>query len=222
MVKQRLFYKAARLNGFDFYTAKTINYREAIGKTVLCPNAQNEHPDIWHTHAELCSNTVIHASHKPNDVFVGAKIPCSVYRVRGTPVIGDETKSGFKELFIIKEIPQGKLDKLFGWKYSEASNPVNPLKIKPPMIGKEQKLLLKKWDSVWASVWAYFGSLFPNVKKWKYVKYRRGEYPFQSAVDLWKQGLVASFDGSKWQLHGNEKADVLFEISVDDLKNLVI
>jgi hypothetical protein len=66
-------------------------------------------------------------------------------------------------------------------------------------------------------VYAYIGSFF-KLKEWKYVKHKKGVYPFQPAVDLWNMGLVASFDGSKWRLHGGEKAEILFEITQEDLK----
>ncbi len=32
-----LFWKAANPSGWDFYTGKTINYRDAIGQVVKCP-----------------------------------------------------------------------------------------------------------------------------------------------------------------------------------------
>jgi hypothetical protein len=94
------------------------------------------------------------------------------------------------------------------------------------------------WDSVWASVWAlvwasvrdsvwasvrasvgaYMGTLFPKVKEWKYIDYRKkpfnkmkGKYPFYPAVYLWKRGLVPSFGGEKWRLHGYKDARVLWE-----------
>jgi len=61
------------------------------------------------------------------------------------------------------------------------------------------------WDSVWASVWAsvgaYIGSLFP-IKKLK---------QFAPAVELWKLGLVPSFDGKLWRLHGGKDAKILWE-----------
>lgn len=73
------------------------------------------------------------------------------------------------------------------------------------------------WTSVWASagnsavdsavdsagdsVWAYTSSLFPNVKKWKYIKQAKGVNPFQSCIDLWRGGYVPSFDGHIWRLH---------------------
>jgi hypothetical protein len=81
-------------------------------------------------------------------------------------------------------------------------------------------------DSVWASVrdsvgdsvWAYVGSLFP-LSEWKYIDYKnplfeKGKYPFQSVVDLWKLGLVPSWDGKVWRLHGGEKAEILWKGTV--------
>jgi hypothetical protein len=58
------------------------------------------------------------------------------------------------------------------------------------------------WDSVWASVGAYIGSLF-NI--WD------GKYKFQPSCDLWKRGLVPSFDGKTWRLHSGKKAEVVYE-----------
>ena len=59
--------------------------------------------------------------------------------------------------------------------------------------------------SVGASVWAYIGYIFaPVVEAWK------ERYPFQSAVDLWKLGLVPSYDGSVWRLHGGPRGGILY------------
>ena len=69
------------------------------------------------------------------------------------------------------------------------------------------------WGSVWDSVWAYIGSLFrvPRVA-WKNTEHIPGDgYPFQPAVDLWHQGLVPSYDGTKWRLHGGLDGRVLWE-----------
>jgi hypothetical protein len=63
--------------------------------------------------------------------------------------------------------------------------------------------------SVGASVWAYMGSLFPQITEWKNAP-RCAGYPYQSCVDLWKQGLVPSFDGKIWRLHGGGGAKVLW------------
>ena len=80
------------------------------------------------------------------------------------------------------------------------------------------------WDSVWAavrasvrdsvvdSVWAYVGTFF------KLPKWQEG-YPFQSAVDLWEMGLVASFDGATWRLHGGPNGQVLYTISQERLRS---
>ena len=74
--------------------------------------------------------------------------------------------------------------------------------------------------SVWASVWdsardsarAYISSLFPNIKKWKYVNHEDGVNPFQSCIDLWKGGYVPSFDGKTWRLH--TKAGIVWKEDV--------
>ena len=59
-------------------------------------------------------------------------------------------------------------------------------------------------DSVGDSVGAYISSLFPNIKKWKYVEHEEGVNSFQCGIDLWNKGLVPSYDGSVWRLHGYE------------------
>ena len=224
------FYKLARPDGWDFFSGKTIDYRGNIGKWVKCPSKQLDK-------YSLCSSGVLHACPNPNDCFAGASIPCSSYLVEGKPVIDDGKKFGFRELKVIEEIRD--LDKLFGWEYSEAINPVNPLKLGKRKPAKEDIELLKQWasagasvwdsveasvgasvgDSVWASVgdsvgdsvWAYIGSMFPNIEQWKYIKHKKGEYPFQSAVNLWNRGLVPSFDGKLWRLNSGRNASIVWE-----------
>jgi len=72
-------------------------------------------------------------------------------------------------------------------------------------------------DSVWDSVWAYIGSFF-NIPVWKYVKHPKGKYPYQPLVTLWNAGLVPSFDGTTWRLHGGPEAAILFSITAVELK----
>ena len=141
--------------------------------------------------------------------------------------------------------------KVYKFNQKEALNPIHPFKIKPPKnITKRHLKLLLQWnsvgdsvwnsirdsigdsigdsvgDSVWYSVWAYTGSLFPNIKKWKYCNKRKKVfrdikgYPFQSAVKLWKMGLVASYNrnDSKWRIHGGKKPKILWEGTVKELK----
>jgi len=73
------------------------------------------------------------------------------------------------------------------------------------------------WDSVRDSVGGYTGSFF-KIQKWKYIQHKKGAYPYQSVVKLWMLGLVPSFDGEIWRLHGGHNAKILFEISKKDLK----
>ena len=68
------------------------------------------------------------------------------------------------------------------------------------------------FDSVSDSVSAYIGSIFaPVVDDWRYVTHKPGTFPFQPAVNLWKQGIVPSCDGKLWRLHGHEDARILWE-----------
>jgi len=132
---------------------------------------------------------------------------------------------------------------IYTFNLEEARKPIHPFKIVlPSEITEEHLALLKQWasvrdsvrysvrasvgDSVWDSVWdsvgdsvwAYVGSLFP-LSEWKYIDYKnplfeKGKYPFQSVVDLWKLGLVPSWDGKVWRLHGGEKAEILWKGTV--------
>lgn len=69
-------------------------------------------------------------------------------------------------------------------------------------------------SSVWNSMWAYIGSLFPCVRQWKYIDHAPGEYPFQSGADLWRAGLVPSFDGKTWRLHAGPNAEVVYTMDI--------
>lgn len=72
-------------------------------------------------------------------------------------------------------------------------------------------------DSVCDSTCAYIGSLFTSIENWEYIDHASGEYPFQPCVDLWHMGLVPSFDGTTWRLHGGKDAKVLFEIKKSEM-----
>ena len=77
------------------------------------------------------------------------------------------------------------------------------------------------WASVWASVmdsvgdsvWAYSGTFFNLPRSaWMYTDTIQCEgYPFQPADILWEMGLVPSFDGRTWRLHGGPDGRVLWE-----------
>ena len=68
---------------------------------------------------------------------------------------------------------------------------------------------------------AYIGSLFTEISVWKYTDLLKVEgYPFQSCVDLWKMGLVPSFDGVTWRLHSNK--GVVYEVSREELMKIEV
>ena len=123
---------------------------------------------------------------------------------------------------------------------------ISPFTLTPPTIGKKHIALLRKWasvrdsvwdsvwasvrasvrapvgDSVWASVWAQIGSLFRLPRAaWKNTnKIKTKGYPFQPAVDLWRLGLVPSFDGTTWHLHGGPSGLALFSITQVKLRGV--
>ena len=72
------------------------------------------------------------------------------------------------------------------------------------------------WNSISDSALAYTSSFF-DMKEWEYIDHNEGENPFQSCIDLWEEGIVPSFDGKMWRLHSGENADVIFEISKEEL-----
>ena len=86
------------------------------------------------------------------------------------------------------------------------------------------------WDSVWdsvedsvgASVWASvrdsvedsvgaYSSSFFDIKF---------DHDYSSCVKLWEMGLVPSFEGTTWRLHSGENADIVFEISKEELEKM--
>ena len=255
-------YKLTRPDGTDFHSG-TINYAENVGKII---RIKDYDPPESGSFARG-----LHACYKPLDAFsYNAEIPCRVFTVKGIGrIIKNSNKARYKALKVIKEVDD--LDKLFGFNYTEAANPIHPFKLSPPAITPEIIFLLKSWDSVrdsawysvrtsvgysvwysvaasvrdsvwasvrysvwdsvadlvwdsvggsvgdpvwdsaWDSVWAYLGSMFPQITNWKCVTHNKGTYPFQPAVDLWKMGIVPSFDGKLWRLHAGEKADVVWK-----------
>ena len=111
---------------------------------------------------------------------------------------------------------------------------VYPFNLKPPKkVTNKHLSALKKWASVgasvgdsvwasvgasvgasvWASVGAYTGSFLVLPRKaWKYTENIEGDdYPFEPCAYLWESGLVPSFDGKKWRLHGGKDAKIVWE-----------
>ena len=95
------------------------------------------------------------------------------------------------------------------------------------LLGKWASVRDSVWDSVWASVgdsvWdsvgAYYSSFFA-LKEWKYVKHPKGKNPHQPCIDLWNKGIVPSFDGTKWRLHGKD-GKIIWEGTVQELEQRV-
>ena len=223
-----MYYKVTRANGGSYYNPDT---KYEVGKTIVKPKKQNP---------EICTSDVLHASERAINALNYGKIKdLKVFKVSGKVVVSRKDKSGFFRLKVLSEIPESKWDEVFGFKISEARNPINPMKIETIPTENDWKLVdswasvwdsvgasvwvsvwdsvgasvgNSVWDSVWDSVgasvgdsvwdpvWAYIGSLFPNVKKWKGVKHKGGEYPFQPGVDLWKRGMIPVFYQEEWKL----------------------
>ncbi|MHB8361968.1 MAG: hypothetical protein ACYDDC_09255 [Thermoplasmataceae archaeon] len=198
-MKSETFYKITNPDGTAFHDGKT---KYVVGKTVRKKSCENP---------ELCSPDVIHASRTIMDALRYAEIPMAIHKVSGTPVVEGGTKCGFFALKVMETLPESEYDNLLGFHYHEAYNPVNPMKIVNEIIDTDKENL-KKWDSVgtsvWASIYAYIGSLFPGITTWKYMDAGSG-YPFQSAVDLWKRGFVPVRYQGKWHLYGWRNGNVV-------------
>jgi len=69
------------------------------------------------------------------------------------------------------------------------------------------------WDSVRDSVSAYISSFF-NIKKYKYIDKHNS---YNCLIKLWTKGLVPSFDGTTWRLHGY-KGQIVWEDKKHEIK----
>ncbi|MDY0387942.1 MAG: hypothetical protein RBT65_12620 [Methanolobus sp.] len=71
------------------------------------------------------------------------------------------------------------------------------------------------WDRVRESLldssYAYIGSLFYGIEKWKYIDHKSGVYKFQSVVDLWYRGIIPVYCGRKWMLVSGKKAEIVWQ-----------
>lgn len=155
-------------------------------------------------------------------------VECEVW---GREVEIDLCKRRYENIKLIRKLPKTEIlelakarEKKCGYLLSKCIYPTFPLRRKKRITQKDIDNL-KKWNSVWVSVggsvggsvwdsvrnsiWAYCGSIFPGIRKWKYIDHKEGEYPFQSCVELWESGLVPSYDGRVWRLHG-EGGSILY------------
>lgn len=90
---------------------------------------------------------------------------------------------------------------------------VNPFTITPPEITSEILELIKQWNSVWDSVRNSVGnSVWDSVWAYSYSFFKINYgYDFSPCVHLWEMGLVPSFDGKIWRLHGDRNGRVVWE-----------
>ena len=94
-----IYYKVAKSDGWDKYTGNTINYRNNIGKRVVCPTYKKGGRN------KCCSEQVIHASKDALDAFgYVRRVPCSVFKVKGTPLIEQGDKAGFRSFEVLEEL----------------------------------------------------------------------------------------------------------------------
>ena len=133
----------------------------------------------------------------------------------------------FRDITPPKKITKKHLDLLSAWVNAWAGMRINIWNKMGAMVGASTRNSI--WNNVGISVWdrlganmaesvedhivAYTGSFFKFPSStWKYTKKIKIKgYPFQSAVDLWMMGLVLSFDGQTWRLHGGKNGKVLWE-----------
>ena len=137
-------------------------------------------------------------------------------------------KCRYENITLVREVEKSEIVELakakenqIGYLLSEVLYPVKPLEItEHPEIDREK--LLRSWASVWDSVrasvwdsvWAYISSLFPGIKKWKYIDHQKGVNPFQPSITLWRAGYVHSYDGITWRLHAGKNAEVVLELKL--------
>ncbi len=199
----KIAYKLARPDGWDFFTGGTIQYRaDKYPHIVRVPNSN---PALG-----TCSAGVGHASSNPNDCFIGAKIPCSAYKLEFEPVCGDIKKWGWTEANVLEEITD--LDNLFGWKYSEVINPVNPFLLPPREPTAEDLLKLKQWASVRDSVWSSVGASVRD-SVWSSVR--------DSVRDSVWSSVRDSVWSSVWSSVGNSGRDSVWSSVRDSVRDSV-
>ena len=99
----KIYYKATRPNGFDFYSG-TVDYAGALesGRPLKRKLVDPDYP------FECCSSTVYHASDTPSETLIGGKWPCRLFEVTGRPVAREGHKFGFRSLRVIREIEAWK------------------------------------------------------------------------------------------------------------------
>lgn len=224
-------YKVLQVVGNSIYSPLQNHYygeiKEVIGKKFICDDFSKSKRECDKGFYATDIDGLIYCMNnsKSNRVFE--------VEVGGRSKVFNECKQRYEEQTIVRMLSENEVTQLIReqsdkmeWDYYHACYPVNPLELDIPFNKDKALKLLKEWDSVWDSVWdsarasvyAYISSLFPNIKKWKYIKHKEGVNPFQSGIDLWHMGLVPSFDGNVWRLHKGKNAEVILEITKEELR----
>lgn len=198
------------------------NFQYKIGKEYICDNFDT---DI----DKECSNGFYATDIEGLPYSWNINRECYEVEVDGKCVIYDIYKQRFEKQTILRKVEKDELISLakckeneLGYLLSEVLFPINPLLIDIKNISDEDKELLKIWASVRTSVRvsvrdsvrAYISSLYPNIVKWEYIDYKEGINPYQSGIDLWRKGLVPSFDGKTYRLYGGIDAKILYRYNV--------
>ena len=149
-----------------------------------------------------CSDTVLHASPTPLDALgystVGLHV--ALWEVEGNPVVSDETKSGYASLSVLRRVPVEEEDVLYGFRVSEARQPINPALITPVTTGT--RALLTEWVSVRETVRASMASICASLGVsvgslvWDSVMASVGESVGESVRDSIGESVCASVSKS--------------------------
>jgi hypothetical protein len=206
-------------------TSPFQNFQYEIGKTYTCPNFDEgpEQCSVGFYATDL--EGIIYSFRPCRKVFLA--------EMGGRNRKFDQFKHRFETQTLIEEVSHNKLKKLLakechkvGYNILEACFPIHPLHIKRKSeVSIQEMQWLKEWDSVrdsvresvWDSVRAYTSSLFPNIKTWKYIPHEPGINPFQSGINLWKSGLVPSYQDNIWNLHSGKNANIIYSIKKEGL-----
>ena len=193
-----------------------------LGKTYVCDDFDTSDEECSNGFYAVGFNGLVYAINKD-----GKKHSVFEVEVGGRSKEFNQFKRRYEEITIVRELSDDEIkegllacEEKEGYKVCEACYPIHPFSVEPIPL-EDAKKLLQEWKKVWAliiasvrasvgalvgasiwdSVWAYVSSLFPNIKKWKYINHKEGVNPFKSCIDLWKGGYVPSFDGKTWRLH---------------------
>ena len=194
------------------------NFKFVLGKKYTCRDFdENKNNDCSRGFYAVDVDGLPYASRPGTSIYL--------VDVSGKSVEIDQYKRRYEHIKTIRKCTKSEIvtaaikkESGVGYKLSEVLYPVNPLTGKPEKVRKADIKNLTDWDSVGDSVWdsvmdsvgAYLSSLFPNIKKWKYIDHEPEVNPFQSAIDLWHRGFVPSFDGKTWRLHSGKNAEIVY------------